>query len=162
MMMMNPGDMSKMAMVGDMAMMTGSGGIPDPGNAMPGEADFNDVPSTHNQTPQTALPIGQLSGPMVWAWVTNNKITAGATDYFVFASKNGGTFQLGSGAGGVCGSANLTKIDLWTVIGGKQQNPPVEWTPGATPNCIAGSTPLVAGRTYLLGFTASATGSYSV
>ena len=158
-------DMARTTTMIDMAMAMTGGTIPDPGNAMPGEADFNDVPGMSNHTPATAIPLGQESGPNVYAWVTNNTIMAGQTDYFVFASKNGGTFQLGtSPTGGICGTANLSKVDLWTVAAGQMQLPPVaEWTPSAAnPNCIPGSTPLVAGKTYLIGFTATANGAYSV
>jgi hypothetical protein len=154
-----------MAMTGDMAMMMGAGGIPSPGNMNSGAQPFFDNmgATATNTQPSMATPEGTVNGAAIMAWVTGNVIAANATQYFVFQATSAGTFKLGST--GVCSgapptAAALAKIDLWQVVNSAQQNPPVmEWTPTqAMPNCISGTTSLVSGTTYLIGFVASSKG----
>jgi hypothetical protein len=159
-------DMAKMMNVMDMAMMMGGGGIPDPGMTSNGPY-FDNVNGKPNLTPQTATPLGPLTGPGVAIWVTGNTIAANTTNYFVFSAHDNGTLQPGiNQAKGICGNPLvLSKIDVWKVVNHQQQTPPqAEWTPtAADPNCIVGSTALVAGDTYLVGFTAGGkAGGYSV
>ncbi len=152
---------------GDLAMGSG-GSVPDPGTMGAGSSIFLDSTMAANDQPSQATPIGSATGDAtntILVWVTNNSFTATDTsDYFVF--KNGGaaaTLKLGSG--GVCASAAnvLAKIDLWKVVSGQQQLPPVqEWTAAAAATCIPGTAPLDAGATYLVGFFGTGTaGSYS-